>query len=257
MQGMVGKVAFVTGGAGSIGLSVARALAAHGSKLALTYCKQASLRKITEFKEVHPDVDVLPVRVDLTNRAAVLTAAAEEQRHFGRVPLVCNCARIVPPVGWPVLAEADRVLRLNVGGVTNAIASFLPHIKSHGEGGHIISLASLSSCMPSSHGASYAASMFALRGMTDSLRRSLERFRIGASLLWVTDDERGEVASLDRHLLEGILHNCLFIGAPESVSDELRARHAQILAAFPDEPPNPLRASIARRHREARKRVSL
>jgi NAD(P)-dependent dehydrogenase (short-subunit alcohol dehydrogenase family) len=116
----------------------------------------------------------------------MVNAADEAQRAFGSIHLLCNNAG----VGDGVLIDRagyedwDWVLKINLGGVINGIVTFLPHMKAHGEGGHILNTASIHSFLAlPAWGGIYTTTKFAVRGMSESLRLALAPFNIGVSLL--------------------------------------------------------------------------
>ncbi len=105
---------------------------------------------------------------------------------FGKVHVICNNAGIASgqAMDEAEYAEWDRVMAVNLGGVINGVKSFVPKIKAHGEGGHVVNTSSMAGIIPLPEtGGIYAASKFAVRGLTDSLRLSLARHGIGVSTL--------------------------------------------------------------------------
>jgi short-subunit dehydrogenase len=72
---------------------------------------------------------------------------------------------------------------VNFGGVVNGLVSFLPGMKAHGEGGHIVNVASMAAYLSGPQAGIYTASKFAVRGLTESLRYNLASYGIGVSLM--------------------------------------------------------------------------
>ncbi len=72
---------------------------------------------------------------------------------------------------------------VNFGGVVNGQVSFIPKIKSHGEGGHIVNVASMAAFISGPQAGIYTASKFAVRGLTECLRYNLAPYNIGVSLM--------------------------------------------------------------------------
>jgi NAD(P)-dependent dehydrogenase (short-subunit alcohol dehydrogenase family) len=69
-------------------------------------------------------------------------------------------------------------------GVLHGIRSFLPHIRNHGEGGHIVNTASMAGMRTSLLGFSpYAASKFAVVAMSEGLATQLEPLGIGVTVV--------------------------------------------------------------------------
>jgi NAD(P)-dependent dehydrogenase (short-subunit alcohol dehydrogenase family) len=256
VKDLYGKLAFVAGGTSGVGLAVVKALAAAGMKVAIGCAEEGVLRSVLQLTDENPQFSLFPMQVDLMDSRAVSQAAAEAQRLLGHVQIVCNCVHACPdgvPGESVDLEQADRFLALNFSSVVNAVTAFLPAMKAHGEGGHLLNLASPSSFLAAVPCAPYVASMFAVRAMTETLRLSVGRFGIAVSLLCVPDDTWKEPPGFERELLQGLRAERRFICAPASLMSPLRALHEEIAAAFPDTPPDPRRAALERRRRAASK----
>jgi NAD(P)-dependent dehydrogenase (short-subunit alcohol dehydrogenase family) len=68
---------------------------------------------------------------------------------------------------------------VNLTGVFNGVHEFLPRIRKHGEGGHIVSTSSMAGLMSVGGGGAYATTKFALVGMMEALRTELEAANAG------------------------------------------------------------------------------
>jgi NAD(P)-dependent dehydrogenase (short-subunit alcohol dehydrogenase family) len=75
------------------------------------------------------------------------------------------------------------VIDVNLMGVLHGIKSFLPHIRAHGEGGHIVNTASMAGMDGGLSFSPYTASKFAVVGMSEGLSQQLKPFGIGVSVL--------------------------------------------------------------------------
>eukprot|EP01035_Chromulina_nebulosa_P042867 gene42868-biopygen29172 len=80
-------------------------------------------------------VDVATLRVDVSDRAAMATAAQATVVHFGRVHVaVANAGvGIIGRVRDASYDDWDWSNGVNLGGVVNTIQSFLPIIRAQGE----------------------------------------------------------------------------------------------------------------------------
>jgi NAD(P)-dependent dehydrogenase (short-subunit alcohol dehydrogenase family) len=230
------------------------------------------------------------IKLDVSDRAAVEAAAAETVRVFGKVHLLCNNAgiSIFGPMDEATYEDWDWMLGVNLYGVINGIQSFVPRIKAHGEGGHIVNTSSMAGILVGPGMGLYSASKFAVRGLTESLRYDLAPHRIGVSVLcpgFVRSNIHEAVLSRPKalektgyhvgeadikrldQLLEvgmdpvevaervkrGVERNDLFIFSHAEFREELKEVFAQMLAALPDEPPHPGRMAVEdwRRQRKA------
>ena len=182
MKNVEGKVAFITGGASGAGFGMARAFTKKGMKVVIADIRQDSLdRAMTQFGNIH---DVHAIRLDVTDREAFVRAADEAEKVFGKVHIVCNNAGInlFVPVEECTYNDWDWVMGVNFGGVVNGVQTFVPRIRKHGEGGHIVNTASMAAFLPSTAAVIYTASKFAVRGFTEALRFSLYPYNLGVSV---------------------------------------------------------------------------
>ena len=85
-------------------------------------------------------ISVRGVECDVSDRTSVQRAAAETLAAFGKVHVVCNNAG--PGVGGPLElttpGDCDWIIGVDLMGTIYGCQTFLPHIKAHGEGGHIV-----------------------------------------------------------------------------------------------------------------------
>jgi NAD(P)-dependent dehydrogenase (short-subunit alcohol dehydrogenase family) len=68
-------------------------------------------------------------------------------------------------------------------GVVHGVKSFLPHLRAHGEGGHIVNTASMAGMNAGLGFSPYAASKFAVVAMSEGLALQLKPEGIGVSVL--------------------------------------------------------------------------
>ena len=176
-----GKTAFITGGVSGIGFGIARAFAQAGMDLILSY-RNEDYRAEAEcwfVKNGHP----LPrfVKLDVTDRDGFAQAAADA----GKVHVLVNNAgvSVFGPTDEASYGDYDWIMGVNFGGVVNGLVSFIPGMKAHGEGGHIVNVASMAAYLSGPQAGIYTASKFAVRGLTESLRFNLAPYGIGVSLM--------------------------------------------------------------------------
>ncbi len=146
MEHVEGKVVFITGGASGVGLGMAKTFAAAGMKVVIADIRQDHLdQAMGQFSQTNQNVHA--IRVDVTDRAAMAAAADETERVFGKVHVVCNNAGInlFAPMEECSYDDWDWVLGVNLGGVVNGVQTFVPRIRKHGEGGHVVNTASMAS----------------------------------------------------------------------------------------------------------------
>ncbi len=144
MRELAGKTAFVTGGASGIGFALGRAFAEAGMKVMLADIETDALAAAVEsLRDFGPDVR--GVTCDVADPVSVERAAKASYEAFGNVHVVCNNAGVAGGSGIDDISlDTWRwVLDVNLMGVLHGIRTFLPHIRAHGEGGHIVNTASM------------------------------------------------------------------------------------------------------------------
>jgi NAD(P)-dependent dehydrogenase (short-subunit alcohol dehydrogenase family) len=272
MQEMAGRAAFITGGASGVGLGMAKAFVAAGMNVVIADIRQDHLDEaVTELSQGPGRVH--PIRLDVTDREAMASAADEAESVFGNVHLVCNNAGInlFNDMDAATYDDWDWVLGVNLGGVVNGVVTFVPRLQAHGEGGHIVNTASMASFVSGPGAGIYTASKFAVRGLTEALRWSLLPHGIGVSVLCpgllnsnIHESDKIRPAHLSTHttpadeefmrrlpevhqvgmaleevgekVLRGIRRGDFYIFTHPEFRDELREIFDEALAAIPDEP---------------------
>jgi NAD(P)-dependent dehydrogenase (short-subunit alcohol dehydrogenase family) len=184
MRELAGKTAFVTGGAGGIGLSMASAFATAGMKVMIADIETDALGTAVEsLRRITPDIE--GSICDVADAASVERAAQATFAAFGNVHVVCNNAGVAAGGGIDHISLDNWrwVIDVNLMGVLHGIRSFLPHIRRHGEGGHIVNTASMAGMQGGLGFSPYGASKFAVVSMSEGLHTQLKPHGIGVSVL--------------------------------------------------------------------------
>ena len=187
MKALQDKVAFITGGASGIGLGIAGAFLEAGLKVVIADLRQDHIdAALNELRQRELARNAHAIRLDVTDRAAMAAAADETQRAFGKVHVLVNNAGvgIQGPFKGITYADWDFGLAVNLGGVVNGLQTFLPRIRAHGEGGHIVSTASLAALVPMpAMFVTYVAAKAAVVAISETIRGDLAAENIGVSVL--------------------------------------------------------------------------
>src|SRR6195256_3961882 len=163
MRELAGRTAFVTGGASGIGLALGRAFAQAGMKVMLADIEADALAAAVDgLQKIGPDVR--GVACDVADPDSVERAAKASYQAFGNVHVVCNNAGVAGGSGIDNISLDNWrwVLDVNLMGVLHGIRAFLPHIRDHGEGGHIVNTASMAGMINPMGFSPYSASKFAV-----------------------------------------------------------------------------------------------
>ena len=183
MKEVKGKVAFVTGGSSGIGLGIVRAFLEAGMNVAFTYRTESHLD--AAMKYLAPAGDrVHPLNVDVTDRTGMEKAAVKTVELFGKVHVLVNNAGvgIGAPMSSATYDDWDWAMSVNLDGVFNGVHAFLKWIKTHGEGGQIVSTASMHGLVANGSAGIYSTAKFAVVGMMEALRAELTGTNIGVSV---------------------------------------------------------------------------
>src|SRR6185369_13244183 len=144
MQDLAGKTAFVTGAASGIGLGIATALAQAGVKVMLCDVEAAALAEaVARLKATNADVD--GVVADVSLKAELQAAADAAIARYGKVHILVNNAGVGGGGRYGAWTDAgwNWTIGVNLQAVIWGIEIFGPLIEGHGEGGHIVSTASI------------------------------------------------------------------------------------------------------------------
>jgi NAD(P)-dependent dehydrogenase (short-subunit alcohol dehydrogenase family) len=183
MRELAGKVAFVTGAASGIGLGIATALAQAGVKVMLCDIEEAALGTAVERLQA-TNADVAGVRADVSLKAELQAAAEATIARFGRVHILVNNAGVGGGASYGDWTDAswDWTIGVNLMSVIWGIEIFGPLIEAHGEGGHIVSTASMAGLIPATNPA-YTVTKYGVVALSENLRAVLGGRGIGVSVL--------------------------------------------------------------------------
>jgi NAD(P)-dependent dehydrogenase (short-subunit alcohol dehydrogenase family) len=184
MKDLGGKTAFVTGAASGIGLGIATALAQAGVRVMLCDIEDAALeRAVGSLKQTNADVD--GVKADVSLKAELKAAAEATVARYGEVHILINNAGVGG--GGPYGAWTDGAwewtLGVNLMGAVWGIEIFAPLMERHGEGGHIVSTASIAGLISSGSAVQYSVSKYGVVALSEGLRAELAPRGIGVSVL--------------------------------------------------------------------------
>jgi NAD(P)-dependent dehydrogenase (short-subunit alcohol dehydrogenase family) len=184
---LAGRTAVVTGAAGGIGRGIALALARRGCDLALVDIDETALsRTAAEIAGVETASRLRLSRhgLDVASRAAVAALPAQVLAAHGAVDILVNNAGVALGGTFREIAESDFdwLIGVNFWGVVQMTRAFLP-LLSDSEEARIVNVSSLFGLIALPGQTAYAASKFAVRGFSESLRHELADTRIGVTVV--------------------------------------------------------------------------
>ena len=176
-------VAVVTGAGSGIGRGLALRLAEMGSAVALADVDEAGLMETASSLGAKRAAVTTHV-VDVADEGAVQAFAADVVARHGRVTLLINNAGVALFGTFEELSVEDLrwLIGVNFWGVVYGMRYFLPMLKRERRG-HIVNLSSVFGIVaPVGHSA-YAASKFAVRGISEAVRHELAGTNVGLSVV--------------------------------------------------------------------------
>jgi 3-oxoacyl-[acyl-carrier protein] reductase len=180
---LTNKRALVTGASRGIGASIAKALAAEGADVAITYEKSAE-RAAEVVQAIRAQGRrAVAIQADNADSKAIQRSIDATVAELGGIDILVNNAGILRVAELKDISfeDIDAVLSVNVRGPILASKSALPHL---GKGGRIITIGSFfADRVPMGALSVYAASKSALVAFTKGLARELGPKEITVNLV--------------------------------------------------------------------------
>jgi 3-oxoacyl-[acyl-carrier protein] reductase len=181
---LAGQVAVITGAGRGIGRAIARKLAELGAHTVLCGRTHDALEQ-TAAAIQDAGGKTSAIVCDVTDLRAVELLAKQIEHTFHRLDVLVNNAGISGP-GGPLLQLPpdawDELMNTNLRGVYYCIRALAP-LMITARAGHIINISSLAGKNPLPNGAAYAASKWALNGLTYSVAEELRAHNIRVSVI--------------------------------------------------------------------------
>jgi len=178
---VMSKVWFVTGAGSGIGAGIAKAALKAGDRVVAT---GRNIDKVRNALGDVPGAGLAVVRLDVTKETQAKTAVNEAVERFGQINVVVNNA------GYSLLgnfeelpvAEIERLFATNFWGVAYVMQAVLPVMRRQ-RSGHIINISSVAGVVGLKHCGAYAATKFAVEGLSLSVATEVEQFGIKVTLV--------------------------------------------------------------------------
>ena len=170
------KIWFITGAGSGIGTGTAKAALRAGDRVVATG------RNLEKVRKVYPDVapeNMAFVQLDVADEAQAKAAVDEATKRFGRIDVLVNNAgySLLGNFEQMTTAEIQQQFATNFYGVVNVMQAALPVMRRQ-RSGHIINISSVAGVVGLKHCAAYAATKFAVEGLSLSVATEVEKFGI-------------------------------------------------------------------------------
>ena len=178
---------FITGATSGFGEACARRFAEAGWSLVITGRREERLQALAE--ELGEKVEVLPLVVDVRDRAAMEAAIGGLPERFGKLRGLINNAGLAlgtDPAPKCSLDDWDTMVDTNIKGLLYTTRLLLPKLIAHGRGAGIVNLGSIAGSYPYPGSHVYGGTKAFVRQFSLNLRNDL----VGTGVR-VTDIEPG------------------------------------------------------------------
>src|SRR3954447_509181 len=174
------RVWFITGASRGLGRVLTEEVLDSGERVLATARRTD---KIRDLPRRHPG-RAAATALDVTDPAQMRDAVDRALDEFGRIHVLVNNA------GYGLLGAleelSDEELRsqfeTNLFGLVNVTRAVLPHFRAQ-RSGHIVQISSLSGVVPNPGESAYAATKFALEGMSESLAEEVPHLGIRGTIV--------------------------------------------------------------------------
>ena len=180
---LAGKTALVTGASRGIGRAIALRLSELGARLLLVARDEAALAAVQQ-QIAHQGETAEIFSCDLASTSEISTLAARIEA-AGGCEILVNCAgisRIGKPLHEMPVEDFDAILATNLRAPYLLMRAVVPQMIARGSG-YIVNISSLAGQGPLANGAAYAASKWALNGLTYSAAEELRTHNIRVSVV--------------------------------------------------------------------------
>jgi NAD(P)-dependent dehydrogenase (short-subunit alcohol dehydrogenase family) len=164
---MKDKVVVITGASKGLGKGLAQLLASKGNKVIIC------ARRKDEVEETAKEIGALAFVADVTKEDDIKALAAFVLKSFGRIDIWINNAGVwVPhaPIEEMDLTRMHTMFEINVFGTMYGSKAALLQMRRQEEGGVLVNILSTSALNGRPTSSGYAASKWAARGFTESIR---------------------------------------------------------------------------------------
>lgn len=241
-----GKVCIITGGAAGIGKATAEKFAAEGAKVVICDVNEEAGKALAD--SLGNDASFW--KVNVVDRQEVQAWIDEVIERYGRIDVLINNAGITRDGQFVKFKEGevvgqmgedafDAVIAVNLKGVFNCTQAVVPYMIKQG-GGAIVSASSVVGLYGNFGQTNYAATKFAVIGMTKTWARELGKYQIRVNAVAPGFILTEMVQKMPEKVLDGMAAGTPLkrLGTPEEVakvyawlaSDEASYIHGAVIS---------------------------
>ncbi len=176
-----GKVAIITGSSRGIGYQIVKSFLENGAKVVICGSKEENALKAIDNLQKEMDLKedyILPVGVDMKSTLSIQEMVDKVIKKWGHIDILVNNAGITSNVSLLDSTDEDfyNMFEVNVFGLLKTTREVVKYMKE--TGGVIINTSSMVGINGGRNQVSYAASKFAVNGITKSLAKELGMYNI-------------------------------------------------------------------------------
>ena len=163
----------VTGGNKGIGFAIAQRFAREGANLVIASYEEQVIEAASQLTDL--GANAIPVVCDVTKPEQITNLYDEAEKAFGEVNISIQNAGIIyiSKLEDVTLEEWNRTLAVNTTGCFLCCQEAIKRMRKHGKGGRLINTASGQAREGFIYTPHYAASKFAVMGLTQSLAKEV------------------------------------------------------------------------------------
>lgn len=180
-----GKTVIVTGASAGFGQAISRAFARAGARLVNIARREDRLDELARELQQSYQTEVYSLNLDVTDFEKVAEQLQNLPSPFNVPDILINNAGLVRGLGklWEVTPEEwNQMIDTNIKGVLNVTSQVLPKMLEANKG-HIINVGSISGYDTYPGGGVYCATKYAVRALTETLRKELVATPLRVSMI--------------------------------------------------------------------------
>lgn len=180
-----GQTVLITGASSGFGAAFATAFAEEGARLIIIARRQDRLAELEKQLRAKYKGDILSIVLDISDAQAVIEKLNNLPNEFSKPTILINNAGMVRGLNkiWETPEQDwNEMIDTNIKGLLNVSSQIIPQMVAR-QSGHIINVGSISGYDTYPGGGIYCATKFAVRAITDTLRKELVDTPIRVSMV--------------------------------------------------------------------------